>query len=138
MLYSVAASFGFYALVVYLIGLMVSMGPVMGYFLAFGVIALIGGYFARHSRIVSRLCYGIGGFCIAIYVVSEFLMPALVGQKALVITVAVILGVAIYGVTRYFTFRRYVRRRPDGNGHMVRPAPPFGREWGRWLFAFAM
>ena len=137
MLYSVAVGFVTYALMVLVIGLFSSIAPIMGTFLAFGVICLIGGYIARNSRLVRRMCYGLGGFLIAIFAVSEFLMPAIQGQKALFIAIAALFGVVVYVVTRRFTFRRYVNRRMV-NGLMVRPAPPFGREWMRWLFAFVM
>ena len=137
MLYSLAVGFGSYAIMVFVIGMFASMAPVMGTFLAFGVLCLIGGYLARNSRPVRRMAYGIGGFCIAVFAVSEFLMPALQGQKSLLIAIATLFGAVVYALTRRFTFRRYVQRR-DEHGQVFRPAPPYGREWMRWLFAFVM
>ncbi len=138
MLYSIATGFVTYAIIVFVIGLFASFAPIMGSLVAFGILCLIGGYIARSSRLVRRMAYGVGGFLIALFAVSEFLMPAIQGQKSFVITLAILFGVIVYVLTRRLTFRRYVTRRRNEYGQMVRPAPPFGREWMRWLFAFVM
>jgi len=136
MLYSLAIGFATYGLMVFVIGLFATMAPVMETCLVFGIICLIGGYLARNYRPVSRIAYLLGGFCIALFAITEFILPTLQGQKSVLIAIAILFGALVYAVTRIFTFRRYIGRRV--NGRFVRPAPPYGREWLRWLFTFVM
>ena len=137
MLESICTAFAVYYIIIGVLGIFLSMTPIMGTFLGFGVLCLVGGYFARSSRQVSRLAYWIGGVCIAIFALAEFILPVFQGQKTLVIIIAVCCGIAVYIITRRFTFRRYVRRR-DANGTVITPAPPRGKEWLRWVFALVL
>lgn len=131
MLESTIAAILFYALIVTIIGVLVNLTPVAATLMAFGICCMAGAYFARQSRFVRHMCQAIGGICFGLFAMVEFLLPMLRGQKALLITVSVLIGVAVYLISRVFTYRRFVRRRV--NGQTIIPQPPHGKEWLRWL-----
>ncbi len=132
MLYSLASGFAAYWGLVALIGVLLNLRAVEATLLLFAIVCFGGAYFARSSRIVRRLANTIGGICVAIFLAIQFALPLLQGRNALVVLIATVLGVVVYGVTRVLVFRHFFGRR----GH--RPAPPFGKEILRWLFAFIL
>ena len=131
MLYSIAAGFVAYWGLVALLGVLLNLQTVEVTLLLFGIVCFGGAYFARSSRIVRHICNGIGGICVAIFLVIQFALPVLQGKKSLVVSVAIIFGLIVYGATRFLTWRHYFGRR----GH-ARPVPTFGKEWARWLLFF--
>ena len=137
MLEAIFSGIAVYFIIIGIIGTFLSLTPVMGSFLAFGILCLVGGYFARSSRTVSRMAYWVGGVCLAIFALSEFVLPVFRSQNTLVVIIAVCCGIAVYALTRRFTFRRFVRRR-NSDGEVVVPAPPHGKEWMRWLYALVL
>ena len=131
MLYSIAAGFAAYWAFVALAGVLLNLKAVEATLLFFGIVCFGGAYFARNSRFVRRMCNWIGGICVAIFLVTQFALPLLQGNQSLVVSIAIIFGLVVYGATRVLTWRHYFGRR----GH-VRPVPPFGKEWARWVLFF--
>ena len=122
-----AAYYGFVAV----IGVLVNLRAVEATLLFFAIVCFGGAYFARRVRIVRRAANLVGGICIAIYLVIQFALPIFQGRKYLVILIATVLALVVYGITRRLTFRHFFGRRGS-----TRPAPPWGSELARWLLAF--
>lgn len=129
--------FGFltYYVLVYMIGFLVRSAAFEGTLVAIAAAAFIGGYYARSSRLVRRACNWIGGIATAITLGEIILLPLLQGTgTGWLMGFSAIAGIITYVITRRFWHRRFLRRNPQG---AFIQAPPFGREWFRWLFAFA-
>ena len=132
MLIGILAGVIFYYLLLSIIGVLVKSLALQGTLVVFAVVCFIGGYLARSSRFVSRMAYWLGGITTAIWVIQVLLLPVLTATTVAVI--CVLFGLAMFVVSRRPIHRRLLRRDRNGN----RPAPPFGREWCRWLIAFAL
>lgn len=81
------------------------------------------------------MAYTIGGIAIVLLFATWLLLPVLKRSGKTWVTIVVIcVGLSVYIWSRRFVHRRWLRRDQDGN----RPAPPFGREWMRWVVAFVL
>lgn len=136
MLYSALLGVASYYAIIFMIGVLVNSVVIEGSLIAFAAVCFIGGYFARHSRVVFRLANWLGGIATALVVASWILLPILQGTgKVWVTIIAVFAALAAYIGSRRIVHRRWLRRdRRTGE----RPAPPFGREWCRWVIAFLL
>ena len=131
MLYSCMVGFAVYYVVLFVIGVLVSAMAIEGDLITLAVIGFIGAYCVRnYSRFIHRLAMGVGIAATIVLLVIWVILPMLAGStdKWLVI-VSVIAGLVMYLATRRPIFRHYTVH-PDGTP----AAPPFGREWCRWLF----
>ena len=136
MIYSIFAGVAIYYATLFIIGVLVNTVAIEGSLIAIATIAFIGAYFARQSRFVLRLATTIGGIAVGLLVASWFLLPILQGTgKVWVTIIAVFAALAVYVGSRRVVHRRWLRR-DCRTGE--RPAPPFGREWLRWVFAFVL
>ena len=134
MLYSILVGFIAYYGFLFAIGVLVNSIAIEGSLIALAAICFVGAYFARHNRLVRRIANGLGFACATLLVAQWVLLPILQGQgNAWVTIIAVIASVVCYTATRRHWHRRFLRRDPH-TGDL--PAPPFGREWARWLLAF--
>ena len=136
MLYSILVGVVGYYAVLFLIGVLVNSIAIEGTLIAFAAMCFVGAYFARNSRVVSRIANTLGGVAVLLLLGSWFLLPTFQRTGNVWITIiAVFLGVAAYIGSRRVVHRRWLRRdRQSGN----RPAPPFGKEWCRWVIAFVL
>ena len=134
MLYSILLGFATYYLVVFFTGVLVNTAAIEGSLITFAVLCFLGAYLThRYSRLVHRLAMTAGIFVTTLLVAKWFLLPLL--TLTWVSILATILGFAVYVWSRRLVYRRYFRRnRTTG----ARPAPPFGREWCRWVFLFVL
>jgi len=133
MLYSILAAIGVYYLVLAVVGILVKSLAVEGSLIAFAAICFIGAYLARSSRFVSRMALWMGGISTAILVCLWCLLPILQGSGNMwVYIISIASGIACYVFSRRYWHRRFLRR--DENHNL--PAPPFQKEWARWVLAF--
>ena len=136
MLFLLLVSVASYYAVLFLIGVLVNSVAIEGSLVALATICFVGAYFARSSRFVLRLATTVGGVAAALLIASWLLLPILQGIGNVWVTIiAVIAGVAAYIGSRRVVHRRWLRRNRDSG---QRPAPPFGREWCRWVIAFLL
>ena len=136
MLYSTAAGFACYFIIVFTVGVLVNTAAIEGSLIAFGVICFLCAYLVRYSKLVFRLAMGLGSVVSALLVAQWFLLPILAETgNVWPSIIALFVGLAVYLWSRRPVHRRYLRRDPKTG---KRPAPPFGREWCRWVFAFVM
>lgn len=134
MLYSLLAGFLAYHAILFIVGVLVNTAAIEAYLIPFLVFCFIGAYLARSSRFVRRMACWLGGIATTLVFASWVLLPILQGNgSAWVTIIAIFAGIACYIATRRYWHRRYLRRDKDNN----RPAPPFGKEWVRWLIVIA-
>lgn len=134
MLYSILAGVLAYHAVLFGIGILVNTIAIEGSLIAFTALCLVGGYFARSSRFVRRLAYGMGGIVATLVLAEMLILPILQGSGNVWVTIiAVFAALACYIATRRYWYRRYMRRDRQSR---LRPAPPFGQEWARWVILF--
>lgn len=128
MLYSIAAALMCYYGIMFVIGVLVNAMAIEESLITLAVVCFIGAYLTRaYSRLVFRFAMAIGIAVTTMLVAIWFLLPILAGRgNAWVTIIAIFAGFAVYVATRHHIIR-YFRRMT---------APPFGREWCRWLFAF--
>lgn len=131
MLYSILVGIATYYSILWGIGVLVNSQAIEGTLIAFAVFCFIGGYMARKSRLVRRLANTLGGVTTVLVFAEMFLLPVLQGSGNVWVTIiSVLAGSACYVGSRFHWCRRYLRRDRQ-SGH--RPAPPFGKEWARWV-----
>lgn len=136
MLYSIFAGVAGYYAILFFVGVLVNSIAIEGSLIALAAVCFIGGYYARRSRFVSHLANTVGGVATGLLLASWFLLPILRGTGNVWVTIiAVLIGVAAYIGSRRVVHRRWLRRDRDSG---QRPAPPFGREWCRWVIAFLL
>lgn len=121
----------YYALV-FTTGILVNSMAVEGSLITVAALCFIGAYFCRHYRVLHRVCITLGAGATALLLGAWFLLPLLTMKW--VIIASVLFGVLMYAISRRWMHRRFLRRNRSG----VRPAPPFGKEWARWVFAFVI
>lgn len=136
MLYSALVGVASYYAILFFVGVLVNSIAIEGSLIALAAICFCGAYFARQSRFVFRLANTVGGVALALLLASWFLLPILRGTGNVWVTIiAVFAALAAYVGSRRIVHRRWLRRdRRTGE----RPAPPFGREWCRWVIAFLL
>ena len=136
MLYSSLAGFATYYIVLFVIGIFVNAMALEGELISLAVVCFIGAYLVhRYSIFVYRLAMGLGTIATVFLVVFWFILPLLAGTTDLwLIILSVVVALGLYLATRRRVFRHYNRVTSNG----TRVAPPFGREWCRWLFIFMM
>ena len=134
MLYSALIGIAIYYATLFGVGVLVNSRAIEGTLIAFAAICFVGAYLARNSRFVRRLANTLGGIATVLVLAELLLLPVLQGSGNVWVTIiAVFSGFACYIVTRRYWHRRFLRRdRQSGR----RPAPPFGKEWTRWVIAF--
>lgn len=136
MIYSVLAGVISCYAILFVVGVLVNTVAIEGSLIAIATICFIGAYFARHSRFVLRLATIIGGIAAGLVLASWFLLPILQGTgKAWITIAAIFTALAVYVGSRGPIHRRLLRRNCETG---VRPAPPLGKEWLRWLLAFVL
>lgn len=133
MLFSVLAALLCYHGILFLVGALVSAAAIEGSLITLAVVCFVGGYYARSSVWVRRLCGWIGGIAIALVLATWIVLPIFQGTgDTWVIITSVIVAVIIFVASRIRFYGRWFRRNRS-TGHL--PAPPFGWEWARWLIA---
>lgn len=133
MLYSLLVGVIAYYAILFGVGVLVNAAAIEGTLITFAVICFIGAYLARSSRFVRRMACWLGGISTSLVLARWILLPVLQGTGQIWVTIiGVFAGIACYISTRRYWHRRYLRRDKDNK----RPAPPFGREWVRWVIAF--
>jgi len=106
-----------------------------GSLIAIAVIAIVAAYYARRVRTISVASAAIAGIAIFLLLSGEFILPLLGGNRTAVIAFSAAIGFIVYLLSRIPIYLRWFRRhRYSGE----RPAPPFGREWCRWVIAFLL
>lgn len=131
MLYSLLAGVTTYYVILFAVGVLVNLQAIQGELIAFAAICFIGAYLAHSSRFVRRMANWLGGIAASFFLAQLILLPILQGSGNVWVTIiAVLVGFACYVRTRFYWHRRYLRR-DEQSGCL--PAPPFGREWARWL-----
>lgn len=136
MLFSVLAALLCYHGILFLVGVLVSAAAIEGALVTLAIVCFVGGYYARSSVLVRRLCGWIGGIAIALVLATWTVLPILQGTgDRWVIISSVIVAVIIFVSSRRRFYGRWFRRDPR-TGHL--PAPPFGWEWARWVIAIAV
>ena len=137
MLYTVLVAFATYYLILFAVGVLVKAIAIEGELIAFAAICFIGAYLVRnYSRFVFRLALG-AGIAVTVLLVGIWgLLPILSSSgHTWVLIIAVVTGLVMYFYTRPRIYRHYTRRDPVTR---IQVAPPFGREWCRWLFIILM
>lgn len=134
MLYSALVGIAAYYTTLFGVGVLVNSRAIEGTLIVFAVIAFGGAYLARNSQFIRRLANTLGGIATVLVLAEMFLLPVLQGSGNVWVTIiSVFAALACYVRTRSYWHRRYLRRdRQSGD----RPAPPFGKEWTRWVIAF--
>lgn len=130
MLYSLLAAFVCYYAILFVIGILVNAMAIEGSLIVLAVICFIGAYLTRiYSKVVFRMTMSIGIVATTLLVAIWVLLPILAGNGNVWLRIlSIVAGLVVYIATRRHIFHHYLHR----------PAPPFGREWCRWLFAFLM
>ena len=136
MLYSALVSIATYYIVWFVLGILTNALAFEGQFITLAVIGFIGAYYVRnYSRFVYRMAMVVGVFATICLVAIWGILPMLANStNKWLIILAVIAGLVMYFATRLRIYQHYTRRTPAG----TLTAPPFGKEWCRWLFIIMM
>lgn len=135
MLYSAMVGFMTYYAVLFVIGVLVNTIAIEGELLTLAVIGFIGAYLVHnYSRFVYRMAMGVGIAASVFLVGIWVLLPIVAGSTTTwLIIFAVFASIAVYVTTRPSIFQYYMTRNTGSPA-----APPYGREWCRWLFIVMM
>lgn len=132
MFFAIISGIACYYALVFTTGVLVNSMAVEGSLITFTALCFIGAYFCRHQKVLRRLCNTLGGGATSLLLGAWFLLPLLTMKW--VIIASVLFGVLMYAISRRWMHKRFLRKNSSG----VRPAPPFGKEWARWVFAFVI
>lgn len=132
MIFSLISGIVCYYAIVFMTGVLANSAAVESSLIAFAALCFIGAYFCRHYRVLHRVCITLGAGTTALLLGAWFLLPLLTMKW--VIIASVLFGVLMYAISRRWMHKRFLKRNSSG----VRPAPPFGKEWARWVFAFVI
>lgn len=137
MLYSIAVAIAYYYATLFLIGFMVKAIAIEGALIVLAALCFIGACLVRrYSKLVFRLALGVGVFATTLGLAQWFILPILAGSGTLwVKLIAISFGIVVYLFSRLIIYIRLFRR---NRYTRRRPAPPFGREWCRWLLFFVL